>query len=136
MTQIHSSTRDRIVPSQSRRRRWPLLATSAGLSGLSATLVLEGRTLGDQGDPRARTLHRSQPARVPGVHVRGYLTVVLLLVFAAVWRRRVEPSMPDSTAVQLVTLALVSSAAGLTNGYGLEGCTGQQSARIPRADGV
>lgn len=34
---------------QTRRPRWPLLATAAGLTGLAATLVLDGRTLGDEG---------------------------------------------------------------------------------------
>ncbi len=56
--------------------------------------------------------------------VLGYLAVVLLLVLAATWRRRVEPLLPDSTAAHLVPLGLVSSAAGLTYGYGWKGALG------------
>ena len=54
----------------------------------------------------------------------GYLAVVLLLVLAANWRRRVEPRLPGSTAAHLVPLGLVASAAGLTYGYGWKGALG------------
>ncbi len=56
--------------------------------------------------------------------VLGFVTVVLLLVLAATWRQRVEPRLPDSTAAHLVPLGLVSSAAGLTYGYGWKGALG------------
>ncbi len=56
--------------------------------------------------------------------VIGYAVVVLLLVYAANWRRRVEPRVPGSTAAHLVPLGFVASAAGLTYGYGWKGALG------------
>jgi hypothetical protein len=53
--------------------------------------------------------------------VAGFLTVVLLLVLAAAWRRQVEPRVPGSTAAYVVSGALTASAAGLTYGYGWKG---------------
>jgi hypothetical protein len=56
--------------------------------------------------------------------VVGYAAVVLLLVAAAQWRRRVESRVPGSTAAHLVPLGLLASAAGLTYGYGWKGALG------------
>src|SRR5690606_20646632 len=56
--------------------------------------------------------------------VTGYVVVALLLVLAALWRRRVEARVPSSTAAGVVTLGLVASAAGLTFGYGWRGAMG------------
>ena len=56
--------------------------------------------------------------------ITGYLAVVMLLLMAAQWRRRVEPRVPGSTAAFLMPLGLVSSAAGLAYGYGWKGALG------------
>jgi hypothetical protein len=53
--------------------------------------------------------------------VAGFITVALLLVLAAAWRRQVEPRVPGSTAAHVVSGALTASAAGLTYGYGWKG---------------
>jgi hypothetical protein len=108
-----------------RRQRWPLLATAAGLTGFVATMVLDGRTVGDEGASLDHQLFVDlDPLVLRLSMVVGYVTVVLLLVLAATWRRRVEPLLPDSTAAHLVPLALVSSAAGLSYGYGWKGALG------------
>jgi hypothetical protein len=125
MTQLHPTTPGVSVPSRTRRERWPLLAAAAGLAGVVSTLVLDGRTLGDEGatlDPQLFV--DLDPLTFRLSMIIGYLTVVLLLVLAATWRRRVEPLLPDSTAAHLVPLGLVSSAAGLAYGYGWKGALG------------
>ena len=125
MTQIRTTAAGETTPTRSRRPRWPLLATAAGLTGLGATLVLDGRTTVDGGASLDHQLFVDlDPLTYRLSMVLGYVTVMLLLVLAATWRRRVEPLLPDSTAAHLVPLALVSSAAGLTYGYGWKGALG------------
>ena len=125
MTQIHTHAPDTSTRSRDASQRWPLLATAAGLTGLAATLVLDGRTVGDEGATLDHQLFVDlDPLTFRLSMVLGYMTVVLLLVLAATWRRRVEPLLPDSTAAHLVPLGLVSSAAGLTYGYGWKGALG------------
>ncbi len=125
MTQLHTPATGVTTPSQERRERWPLLATAAGLTGFVATMVLDGRTVHDEGVSLDHQLFVDlDPLTFRLSMVFGYLTVVLLLVLAATWRRRVEPRLPDSTAAHLVPLGLVSSAAGLTYGYGWKGALG------------
>jgi hypothetical protein len=53
--------------------------------------------------------------------VAGYLTVTLLVVLAATWRRHVEPRVASSTAARVVSHGLLISAAALTLGYGWKG---------------
>jgi hypothetical protein len=122
MTQLHTTSGTTTTP-RTRRPRWPLLASAAGLTGLSATLVLDGRTA-DAASLDHQLFVDLDPVTYRLSMVLGYLTVVLLLVLAATWRRRVEPLLPDSTAAHLVPLGLVSSAAGLTYGYGWKGALG------------
>ena len=137
MTQLHTPATGVTTPTRKRRQRWPLLATAAGLTGLVATLVLDGRTVGDEGASLDHQLFVDlDPLTFRLSMVFGYLTVVLLLVLAATWRRRVEPLLPDSTAAHLVPLGLVSSAAGLTYGYGWKGALGNYLPGLVRAHGV
>ena len=125
MIQLHTPAAGATTPSRQRRQRWPLLATAAGLAGVTATLVLDGRTVGDEGATLDHQLFVDlDPMKFRLSMVMGYLTVVLLLILAATWRRRVEPLLPHSTAAHLVPLGLVSSAAGLTYGYGWKGALG------------
>ena len=125
MTQLHTPAAGVTTSTRQRRQRWPLLATAAGLTGVTATLVLDGRTLGNRGATLDHQLFVDlDPLTFRLSMVMGYVSVVLLLILAATWRRRVEPQLPDSTAAHLVPLGLVSSAAGLTYGYGWKGALG------------
>jgi hypothetical protein len=123
MTQ--TQTRDLTAPAESTtaRPKWPLVGAAAGLLGYVATLALDGRTTSD-----ARLSDSLFDDLSPMVYrasmVVGYVVVALLLVFAANWRRRIEPRVPGSTAAHLVPLGLVASAAGLTYGYGWKGALG------------
>jgi hypothetical protein len=107
-----------------KRSRWPLVATAAGLLGFTATLVLDGRTTGDNISLNDGLFTDLSPVPYRLSLVAGYLAVAMLLLMAAQWRRRVDPRVPGSTAAHLVTLGLVSSAAGLTYGYGWKGALG------------
>jgi hypothetical protein len=126
MTQIKSHLENATPEVRTRRPRWPLVGAAAGALGYVATMVLDGRQLGN-----ANGISLSHDLFVdlnPMVYrlsmVFGYAVVVLLLVHAAHWRRRVEPRVPGSTAAHLVPLGFVASAAGLTYGYGWKGALG------------
>lgn len=126
MTQIHPTLDRATTPERGRRSRWPLYGAAAGLLGFIATMPLDGRTA-DAGDGVSLTpelFTDLDPVVYRASMVVGYLAVVLLLVTAAHWRRRVEPRVPGSTAAHLVPLGLVASAAGLTYGYGWKGALG------------
>lgn len=120
-TTPHTSGADTTTP----RPRWPLYGAAAGLLGFVATMLLDGRT--GEADEVALS-HQLFVDLDPMVYrasmIVGYAAVVLLLVTAAHWRRRVERRVPDSTAAHLVPLGLVASAAGLTYGYGWKGALG------------
>lgn len=110
-----------------RRTAWPLLATAAGAAGFVATMVLDGRQpqeIGETIEPSLAFFEALDPVTYRLSMVVGYVAVVLLLVLAAQWRRRVEPRFADSTAVHVVPLGLLASAAGLTYGYGWKGALG------------
>lgn len=123
MTQTHPHLADAAPEARTRRPRWPLLASAAGLLGFVATMPLDGRA-----SATAELSHQLFVDLDPMVYrasmVLGYATVALLLVLAATWRRRVESRLPGSTAASLVPLGLVASAAGLTYGYGWKGALG------------
>jgi hypothetical protein len=125
MTQTHLST-DRVESQASgRRSRWPLFGAAAGFLGFLATMPLDGRTVGAADVQLTPELFADlNPMVFRASMVTGYLAVVLLLVTAAQWRRRVEPRVPGSTAAHLLPLGLVASAAGLTYGYGWKGALG------------
>lgn len=126
MTQTHPTTLDaRREESAPRRSRWPLYGAAAGLLGFAGTIVLDGRT---GSSTEVELSHELFVDLNPYVYrasmIAGYLAVVLLLVMAASWRRRVEPRVPGSTAAHLVPFGLVASAAGLTYGYAWKGALG------------
>lgn len=111
--------------SAGRRSRWPLTGAFAGVAGVLATLALDGRTGPAEGVTVSDQLFLDLDPMVYRLSMlAGYTAVVLLLVFAAQWRRRVERRVPGSTAAHLVPLGLVASAAGLTYGYGWKGALG------------
>lgn len=125
MTQTHTPTSDaseRIV----RRSRWPLFGAAAGLLGYVATMPLDGRDgVATENVELTHDLFVDlNPAVYRASMIVGYIAVVLLLVTAANWRRRVEHRLPGSTAAHLVPLGLVASAAGLTYGFAWKGALG------------
>ena len=125
MTQIHPTLDRTTIPEGGRRARWPLFASAAGLLGFVGTVVLDGRKVIEGGVKVDHELFTDlDPMTYRLSMIFGYLAVVLLLVLAAHWRRRVEPRLPGSTAAHLVPLGLVASAAGLTYGYGWKGALG------------
>ncbi|WP_411150478.1 hypothetical protein [Streptomyces sp. A30] len=104
------------------RARWPLYGVAAGLLGGIATLFADPRTGVTETDRVDASIlgDISRGAAHLGL-VAGFITVALLLVLAAAWRRQVEPRVPGSTAAHVVSGALTASAAGLTYGYGWKG---------------
>jgi hypothetical protein len=127
MTQTHTTTSATIGEETTEgRSRWPLYGAAAGLLGFIATMPLDGRKF-NEGET-VKLTHDLFVDLDPIVYrasmVIGYISVVLLLVMAANWRRRVERRVPGSTAAHLVPLGLVASAAGLTYGFAWKGALG------------
>jgi hypothetical protein len=124
MTQIDIHAAGTTSPSTTSRPRWPLYGAAAGAFGFLATMVLDGRTQGTGVEINDRLFEDLSPLPYRLSMLAGYAAVVLLLVFAASWRRHVEPRLTGSTAAHLVPLGLLASAAGLTYGYGWKGALG------------
>jgi hypothetical protein len=126
MTQTHTTATAISDDTTERRSRWPLYGAAAGLLGFAATMPLDGRTA--DAATGVELTHDLFVDLNPMVYrasmVVGYLAVVLLLVMAANWRRRVERRVPGSSAAHLVPLGLVASAAGLTYGFAWKGALG------------
>ncbi|GAA2986126.1 hypothetical protein [Streptosporangium longisporum] len=100
------------------RARWALTGVAAGLTGTVATLVADLHVSGAADINVVPQL--SRPTAHLGV-IAGYLTVALLLVLAAQWRRHVEIRVPASTAAAIVSLGLVTACGALALGYGWKG---------------
>lgn len=113
--------------SRSQLRAWPLWAVAAGLLGFVATVLTDARA-GDTSDPHYTVTVKDIPAldhelfRLGGL--AGFLSVVALLVLAAVWHRRVSQQYTWSAGASLVTFGLVAAAAALTLAYGWKGALG------------
>jgi hypothetical protein len=103
-----------------RRRGWLLAGALAGLTGMTATMVTDLHPSGTKTSTPEVVHQLSQPMAHAGV-VAGFLTVTLLLVVAAAWRRHVEPRVPHSTAARVVSAGMTASAATLALGYGWKG---------------
>lgn len=104
------------------RAKWPLYGVGAGVFGGVATLLADVRAGTVERTPVDASILDDVGRSVAHLGlVTGFLTVVLLLVLAAAWRRQVEPRVPSSTAAYVVSGALTASAAGLTYGYGWKG---------------
>jgi hypothetical protein len=123
MTQTVTTTRTTDLAPRGPRAKWPLIASAAGVLGIIGTMVTDGRK-----EYEVTFSHQLfvdlDPMTYRASLVTGYLAVVLLIVLAAVWRRRVEPRLPNSTAAHVVPMGLISAAAGLTYGYGWKGAMG------------
>jgi hypothetical protein len=124
MTQIDTAAAAQHSATATARPRWPLYATAAGALGLVATMVLDGRTGGDNVEMSGSLFTDLNPLPYRLSMLFGYAAVVALLLLAASWRRHVEPRSAGSTAAHLVPLGLLASAAGLTYGFGWKGALG------------
>ncbi len=119
MSTIHpeatGTTADRL---ETTRSRWPLIGAAAGVTGFIATLVTDihpadKATVDIVDDVSRGTAHASI--------IAGYVTVSLLVVLSAAWRRHVEPRVANSVAARVVSNGVLISAAALTLGYGWKG---------------
>lgn len=113
-----------LAASAASRHRWPWIGVGAGITGLIGTLLTDIHV--DPPGNAATTAEIVQEVNQRTAHlslVAGYLTVALLLVLAASWRRVVEPRVPGSTAAGVVTLGLTAAAGALMLGYGWKGAT-------------
>ena len=125
MTQIETNTTVQTTgATTSGRPRWPLYGAAAGVLGFVATLVLDVRPGGEEVSISDKLFDDLSPLPYRLSMLFGYAAVVALLLLAASWRRHVEPRLAASTAVHLVPLGLLASAAGLTYGYGWKGALG------------
>jgi len=121
-------------PSRPRRTRfsaWPLWASTAGALGIAGTVVFDARPPAeteawlDGGD---YLVTAADVLTVDWVTNRigwtaGLLAVAALLIFQAVWRRRVERVF-DSTGARIVSGAVVATAGAGLLGYGWKGALG------------
>lgn len=115
-----ATTAQRVTP-------WPMWASLAGALGFAATLVLDTRA-GDT-DDLDYTVTVADMAGLDHHLFRigsfvGYLSVAALIVFAALWHRRVVQRFTESDAAPVVSLGCIVSAAGLALAYGWKGALG------------
>lgn len=108
------------------RRRWPLVGVAAGVGAIVATLALDIHPTDVPADAtyNSDVVDLVSSGRAHASIVVGYLTVALLLVLAAAWRRHVEPRALTSTAARVVPLGLTAAAGALSLGYGWRGALG------------
>jgi hypothetical protein len=107
------------------RGRWPIIGIVAGVGSVIATLVTDLHP--PQKDGEAYTsdfLDQVSSGKAHAGIIAGYITVALLLVLAAAWRRYVEPRTLASTASRVVPLGLTAAAGALSLGYGWKGALG------------
>jgi hypothetical protein len=120
MSTIHTETSGRTADrlESAKRSRWPLIGTAAGITGFVATLVTDIHAANDA------TIDIVDQVNRTNAHlsiVFGYLTVALLVVLSATWRRHVEARVASSSAARVVSNGVLISAAALTLGYGWKG---------------
>lgn len=120
MSTIHTETAGRTSDrlESASRSRWPLVGVAAGVTGFIATLVTD---LHPSNDATMDVVDEVSQGKAHVSIVAGYLTVALLVVLAAAWRRHVEPRVAGSTAARVVSNGILISAAALTLGYGWKG---------------
>jgi hypothetical protein len=114
------------APSTTGRGRWPLIGVAAGIGAVVATLVTDLHPTDHDYDTAftADVVDDISSGKAHVSIVAGYLTVALLLVLAAAWRRHVEPRTLTSTAARVVPLGLTAAAGALSLGYGWRGALG------------
>lgn len=115
------------TPGRSHSRAWALWAALAGVLGFVSTVITDDRA-GDTSDADYTvTVADMEPLghemyRLGGL--LGYVTVAVLLVFAALWHRRVAQRFTWSLGAPIVTYGVIASAAALTLAYGWKGALG------------
>ena len=102
----------------SKRSRWPLIGTAAGITGFVATLVTD---IHPADKATIDIVDQVSQGKAHASIIAGYVTVALLVILSATWRRHVEPRVASSTAARVVSNGLLISAAALTLGYGWKG---------------
>ena len=121
MSTIHTETAGRTSDRlDSSRGRWPLIGAAAGITGFVATLVTDVHVNGDD-KATAALVDEISRGKAHVSLVAGFITVTLLVVLAAAWRRHVEPRVAGSTAARVVSNGFLLSAAALALGYGWKG---------------
>jgi hypothetical protein len=100
------------------RSRWPLIGVAAGITGVVATLITD---LHPSNDATRAVVDEVSRGKAHVSVIAGYITVALLVVLAAAWRRHVEPRVANSTAARVVSNGILISAAALSLGYGWKG---------------
>lgn len=113
--------------STQRLHAWPLVGALAGALGFTATVFLDTRA-GDT-DDLSYTVSVKDMAELGHEWFRagsfvGFLGVAALIVFAAVWQRRVCQRFTWSLGAPVVAYGLVAAAAALTLAYGWKGALG------------
>ncbi|WP_205471387.1 hypothetical protein [Nocardioides sp. SYSU D00038] len=117
---------DTVAPTP-RFRAWPLWAAGSGALGFFCTVVTDTRA-GDTSDPDYMVTVADMAAldhvwfRVGGI--AGYFAVAAILVFAALWHRRVAQRFTWSLGAPIVTYGFIASAAALSLAYGWKGALG------------
>ncbi len=116
------------------REPWLWTGAAAGLLGVLGTLVFDIHIPGDGTSADTVRMEMVGAIDQQKAHfsiISGFLAVTLLLVFAAAWRKSIEPRLPDSLAARIVSQALTAAAGALSLGYGWKGATA-----IYHADGM
>jgi hypothetical protein len=114
-------------PELSHSRAWPLWAAAAGALGFVSTVVTDKRA-GDTSDmDYTVSVADMEPLghemfRIGGF--TGFLTVGVLIVFAALWHRRVAQRFTWSLGAPIVTYGFIAAASALTLAYGWKGALG------------
>jgi hypothetical protein len=112
-----------------RDRLWPLWGAAAGLTGFTATVLMDTRAeseLAAADEGRAITLDASYMNEIAHTtnylgFLIGFVAVACLIAFAAAWRSRVELQHTRSIAAAVVSGGALVTAAGLALAYGWKG---------------
>ncbi len=136
-TPVQTDESDVAAPGRSRFAPWPLWAAAAGALGMVSTVVTDTRVDADEDfDFPVAAEHMAtldyDLFRVGGF--TGYLTVICLVIFLAMWRHRVEQRFSWSIGASVVTFGIGVSAAALTLAYGWKGALGNYGHGRPEAN--
>ena len=136
-TPVQTDETDVADPARSRFAPWPLWAAAAGILGMVSTVVTDTRVDADEDfDFPVAAEHMAtldyDLFRVGGF--TGYLTVICLVIFLAMWRHRVEQRFSWSIGASVVTFGIGVSAAALTLAYGWKGALGNYGHGRPEAN--
>ncbi|EFQ83569.1 hypothetical protein HMPREF0063_11232 [Aeromicrobium marinum DSM 15272] len=101
-----------------------MLGIVAGIGAVVATIVTDLHPVDGPDTYTAAVVDDVSSVTAQVSIIAGYVTVALLLVLAAAWRRHVEPRALTSTAARVVPLGLTAAAGALSLGYGWKGALG------------